>query len=122
MRQGDAGSSMYVVLSGSVRVVLEPSGQEVAIIETGGIFGEMSMLTGDRRTATVRAIDDVRVLEITAERFREVAIERPSLIEHISVVMDRRVELADARATAAATGVATRRTLFGRIQQFLRLP
>jgi small-conductance mechanosensitive channel/CRP-like cAMP-binding protein len=125
VRQGEAGSSMYVVLNGRVRVVLEPSGQEVATIEAGGFFGEMSMLTGDRRTASVRAIDDVRVLEITADRFREIAIERPSLIEHISsVVGARRVGLDQARALAAATpGVtAARRSLFGRIQEFLRLP
>ena len=57
VRQGEAGSSMFVVLSGRVRVVLEPSGQEVAVIEPGGFFGEMSMLTGDPRTATVRAVE-----------------------------------------------------------------
>ena len=125
VRQGDAGSSMYVVLSGCVRVVLEPSGQEVAVIEPGGIFGEMSMLTGDPRTATVRAVEDVRALEITAERFRDVAIERPGLIEHVSSVIGaRRVGLDHARALAAAsTAVAAApRSLFGRIQQFLRLP
>lgn len=125
VRQDDAGKSMYVVLSGRARVVLEPSGQEVATIEAGGFFGEMSMLTGDPRTATVRAIDDVRVLEITADRFREVALERPGLIEHIStVVAERRIGLDQARAAAAATGIVTTapRTLFGRIQQFLRLP
>ena len=125
VRQGNAGSSMYVVLSGRARVLLEPSGQEVAIIEPGGIFGEMSMLTGDPRTATVRAIEDVRVLEVTAERFREVVIERPGLVEHVSsVVAARRVGLDHARAVAAAsTSVAVApRTLFGRIQKFLRLP
>ena len=125
VRQGDSGQSMYVVLSGRTQVVLEPSGKEVALIDAGGFFGEMSMLTGDPRTATVRAMGDVRVLEITAERFREVALERPGLIEHIStVVAQRRVELDHARAAAASTAtVATApRTLLRRIQQFLRLP
>ena len=59
VRQDAEGDSMFVVLSGSARVSLEPSGQEVAVIPAGGFFGEMSMLTGDRRTATVRAMDDV---------------------------------------------------------------
>ena len=79
MRQGDAGSSMFVILSGRVRVVIEPSGQEVAVIEPGGFFGEMSMLTGDPRTATVRAASDVHALEIPAERFRDTALARPGL-------------------------------------------
>jgi small-conductance mechanosensitive channel/CRP-like cAMP-binding protein len=125
VRQGEEGNSMYIVLSGAVRVVLEPAGQEVAVIGPGGFFGEMSMLTGDPRTATVRAIQDVRVLEIPAERFREVALERPGLVEHVSgVVAARRMGLDEARAAATAAPVvaAAPRSLFGRIQNFLRLP
>jgi CRP-like cAMP-binding protein len=124
VRQSDAGDSMYVILSGRARVTLEPSGQEVAVIEAGGFFGEMSMLTGDPRTATVRALEDVRALEIPAERFRAIALERPGLVEHISrVVSMRRTELDQARAMAATPIVApVRETLFARIQRFLRLP
>ena len=59
VRQGAAGDSMFVILTRPVRVILEPSGQEVALIAAGGFFGEMSMLTGDPRTATVRATADV---------------------------------------------------------------
>jgi CRP-like cAMP-binding protein len=125
VREAEAGSSMFVVLSGRVRVVVSPSEREVAVIDGGGFFGEMSMLTGDRRTATVRAIDDVRVLEISAERFRALAIEQPDLVAHISqVVSSRRAELNDVRAAAvspAAKPIAPR-TLLNRIQQFLRLP
>jgi CRP-like cAMP-binding protein len=125
VRQGDSGSSMFVVLSGEARVVLEPAGQEVARIGPGGFFGEMSMLTGEPRTATVSAVHDVRVLEIPAERFREVALERPGLVEHISsVVAARRVELDEARAAATPSPAvaAAPRSLLGRIQSFLRLP
>jgi small-conductance mechanosensitive channel/CRP-like cAMP-binding protein len=125
VRQGASGSSMYVVLNGRVQVVIEPSGQEVATIAPGGFFGEMSMLTGDPRTATVVAVGDVRVLEIASDRIRELALERPGFVEHIStVVASRRVELDDARAAAAAATavVIAPRTLLSRIQKFLRLP
>jgi CRP-like cAMP-binding protein len=124
VRQGDAGSSMFVVLSGRARVVLEPANQEVAIIDPGGFFGEMSMLTGERRTATVRAVDDVRALEISADQLRATALERAGFIEHISVVISRRrAELDDVRAALPATMAAVAsRTLFGRIHDFLRLP
>jgi CRP-like cAMP-binding protein len=125
VRQDADGDSMFVLMKGHARVVIEPSGQEVAVIPAGGFFGEMSMLTGEPRAATVRAIDDVRVLEVPTDRFREIALERPGLVEHISTVMTtRRVELDGARAAAAATPASRHapRTLFTRIQEFLRLP
>ena len=78
----------------------------MAVIPAGGFFGEMSMLTGDPRTATVRAIDDVAVLEISAEEFRELALANPELVDHVSTMMSaRRTGLEDARATAAAVAV-----------------
>ena len=61
------------------------------------------MLTGDPRTATVRAVDDVQVLEIAAADMRLLAQSTPGLLEHISkVVSTRRAGLAQAEATAAA--------------------
>jgi CRP-like cAMP-binding protein len=125
VRQGEHGSSMFVVLRGSVTVVLEPSGQEVATIGAGGFFGEMSMLTGDPRTASVRAIDDVQVLEIAAPDMRRVAQVTPGLLEHVSeVIAARRVGLAQAEATAAAAAAEhahAPHSLLARIQAYLQL-
>jgi len=125
VRQGDHGSSMFDVLKDAVRVVLEPSGQEVASIAAGGFFGEMSMLTGDARTATVRAVTDAQVLEIAADDMRRLAQATPGLLEHISqVVAARRVGLAQAEATAAAAATAQShapQSLLARIQAYLRL-
>lgn len=126
VKQGAAGSSMFVILSGSARVVLEPSGQEVASIDTGGFFGEMSMLTGEPRTATVRARQDMTALEIGADRFRQLALERPDLVQHVTtIVAARRAGLEEARAMAVSTAAAPttgRAGLLARIQRFLRLP
>jgi CRP-like cAMP-binding protein len=114
---------MFVVLSGRVRVQLEPSGQEVAVIPSGGFFGEMSMLTGEARTATVKAIDDVIVLEISAVDFRELAVANPALLDHISTVVgSRRTGLEDARASAAVTATPeARQTFLARMRRFLHL-
>jgi CRP-like cAMP-binding protein len=123
VRQGAEGDSMFVLLSGRARVSLEPSGQEVAVIPAGGFFGEMSMLTGDCRTATVRAIEDTQALEISASDFRELARSNSMLLEHISsVVTARRTGLDEARASAAAAIVPeAKQTFLERMRQYLHL-
>lgn len=124
VRQGDSGRSMFIVLDGSVRVTIEPSGQEVAVTTAGGFFGEMSMLTGDPRTATVTAMDDAVLLEIDADRFRELAVRRPGLVEHVSAVVSaRRQGLADAKAAAegARAAAPVPQSLLSRIKSFLNL-
>ena len=123
VRQDAEGDSMFVLLSGRARVTLEPSGQEVAIIPAGGFFGEMSMLTGDRRTATVRALDDTQALEMSAADFREVAVADPMLLDHISsVVTTRRAGLDEARATAAAAVVPeAEQTFLARMRKYLHV-
>lgn len=123
VRQDAEGDSMFVLLSGSARVLLEPSGREVAVIPAGGFFGEMSMLTGDRRTATVRAVDDTRALEISAADFRELAVANPMLLDHISgVVSARRTGLDEARASAAAAvAPETKQTFLARMRKYLHV-
>lgn len=124
VRQDAEGDSMFVLLSGYARVALEPSGQEVAVIPPGGFFGEMSMLTGDRRSATVRAMEDVCLLEIAAKDFRELARTNPALLDHVSTIMStRQTGLADAKATAAAVIVPEAKENFlARVRRFLTLP
>jgi small-conductance mechanosensitive channel/CRP-like cAMP-binding protein len=124
VRQGDAGRSMFIVLDGRVRVTLEPSGQEVAVIAAGGFFGEMSMLTGDPRTATVSTLDDATLVEVTADRFRELAVTRPGVIEQVSeVVSARRAGLESARTAAeeAHAGAPAHASLLTRIKKYLAL-
>ena len=122
VRQGEEGSSMFVVLRGAVVVVLEPSGQQVAAIEAGGFFGEMSMLTGDPRTATVRAATDVQALEIAAADMRRLAQTHPGLLEHVCrVITTRRAGLQQAEATAAAAAgqAQTPQSMLARIKAYL---
>ena len=82
------------------------------------------MLTGDRRTATVKALDDVTVLEIAAKDFRELALANPDLLDHISTIVSaRRTGLEDAKAHAAAVDSApeAKQNFLARMRRFLTL-
>ena len=65
IRQGDPGDSLYLVLSGRLNVVSsDASGREIVltVLEPGRTVGEISLLTGERRTATVVAVEDSQLL------------------------------------------------------------
>ena len=72
--KGDAGSSMYVVLSGAVQIFLppkEPDGERVVLkdVRTGGYFGELALLDSKPRSASVEASVETKLLELTREEF-----------------------------------------------------
>lgn len=122
VRQGEEGQSMFVVLSGTVNVVIEPSREEVARIDRGGYFGEMSLLTGEPRSATVIAIGDVVVVEIGADLFRRLATAHPEAIEKIGMAaMVRRAGLDQMKSATAEAMTVSTTTLMTRMKKFLRL-
>ena len=124
VRQGEPGDSMFVVSSGTVRVVVEPDRREVATIEPGGYFGEMSLMTGEPRSATVVARGETKVLELRADLFRELGAESPQSVEQIAVAaVTRRVELQRVKSAAGASAVADApATFLARVRRFLGLP
>jgi small-conductance mechanosensitive channel/CRP-like cAMP-binding protein len=123
VREGEPGQSMYVVASGTVAVVVEPDRRTVATLEEGAYFGEMSLLTGDVRSATVLAQTDAVVVEIGADLFRKLGAESPQTIERVGVeAISRRSQLNQLRS--AAPGVALSDAPAGvlsRMKRFLRL-
>jgi small-conductance mechanosensitive channel/CRP-like cAMP-binding protein len=124
VRQSEAGSSMFVVATGEVSVTLEPSGTEVAHLGPGDHFGEMSLLTGEARTATVTAASDSELLEITADAFRRFVLENPAVVEQVSVAVAARAAQLDVhRMTGAPTAAPeeTPQSLIARVRRFLRV-
>ena len=74
VREGDPGNSMFVVLEGRVAVLRGNDGaanQEVGRLGAGEFFGELALLTGTKRTATVVTVEDVVLLELTQAGVRE---------------------------------------------------
>jgi small-conductance mechanosensitive channel/CRP-like cAMP-binding protein len=124
VREGEAGSSMFVVTRGHVVVTVGAPGHEVARHGPGSFFGEMSLLTGAPRTATVTAVADCEMLEITAEAFRRVVLANPEAAEHVgAAVATRALELARVpSAGSSATNIAEPpATLIDRMKRFLHL-
>lgn len=97
--QGEKGSSLFLVESGSVEVMVrQEDGRDttVATLEPGAVFGEFALLTGAERTATVRAVDEVYLLEITKEALQPIIEARPQLVVELSMLMaSRQVETRD---------------------------
>jgi CRP-like cAMP-binding protein len=121
VRQGEPGQSMFIVADGTVSVMLQ-AGQQVAQIEAGGYFGEMSLLTGDPRSATVVAAGDVTVIEISADLFRRIGTVHPRAIEQIAIAaMTRRADLERVKTTTAGAVAVEANTLLTRMKKFLRL-
>jgi len=123
VRQGEPGESMFIIASGRASVVLEPDRREVATIDAGGYFGEMSLLTGEPRTASVIARGDTVVLEVGANMFRHLAATSPQAIEQVGVAAAaRRIELDRVRTSGAGTAVADAPASFlSRMRRFLGL-
>jgi small-conductance mechanosensitive channel/CRP-like cAMP-binding protein len=124
VREGDEGSSMYVVSRGEAAVTIASADGEVARLREGAFFGEMSLLTGDPRTATVIAVTDCELLEIRAEAFRAVVLADPAVVERVTAaVASRRAGLELHRATRGqeAETLEAPLTFLARVRQFLRL-
>ena len=118
VHEGDAGGTMYFVKRGRVIVTVGDEARRVAVTETGGYFGEISLLTGDPRTATVTAEGDCVLLEVAAADFREYVQSHPAVLEQLASAADlRRKELDETRAVARDLP-AERQSLLQRMQRF----
>jgi CRP-like cAMP-binding protein len=72
-RQGDPGGSMYVIRTGKVRVLKDAQGRQrvVTTLGAGDFFGEMAVVTGRPRTATIEVLEDVELLRVPADKLQE---------------------------------------------------
>jgi small-conductance mechanosensitive channel/CRP-like cAMP-binding protein len=124
VRQGDAGRSLFAIVRGEAAVSVSDAQTDVAHLRAGDVFGEMSLLLGEARNATVSAVTDCELLEIDADGFRTVVLANPGMAETItSVTASRQSELDRHReaSSAAVLSTETRQSLLNRVRQFLRL-
>jgi CRP-like cAMP-binding protein/small-conductance mechanosensitive channel len=96
-RQGAEAHWLYILTKGSAEVLLTVEGGErrrVAVLHAGDFFGEGSLLTGEPRSATVKALEDSECYRLDRQAFNEIIQARPEMAQHFSEVLARRkVEL-----------------------------
>jgi CRP/FNR family transcriptional regulator, cyclic AMP receptor protein len=92
MRERDLGRSMYVLTGGKVAVSVHSRGgdREVATLAAGDIVGEMSLLTGERRSATVTALRAVTACEIDRPALEPIISGRRDLMARFADVIEQR--------------------------------
>ncbi|MGA8181532.1 MAG: mechanosensitive ion channel family protein [Desulfobacterales bacterium] len=99
VRQGDQGDSLYIIRTGSCGVYIskdEKQENKIATINSGEFFGEMSLLTGEPITATVRAMVDTTVIVIDKANFSIILNDNPAIsVELGEILAKRQKELAE---------------------------
>lgn len=124
---GDPGHALFIVTSGEVQVLYPArSGEfELARLGPGECFGEMALLNGRPRSATVRAVDRVETLALAKEDFDRVLMETPRLAVELLGVLSRRIRNADEQISGLSdkalhdplTGLLNRRAFHERLQE-----
>ena len=126
-KQGNVAHWLYIVAFGEVEVRYEPAAgtsQLLGTLRAGQFFGEMALLTGEARSATVVAKTDVECYRLDRESCQGLLLSRPEIAEGISrVIGARRPDLDKVREAfaAAPATVAETRDLLTRIQRFFGL-
>jgi CRP-like cAMP-binding protein len=102
IRQGTAGDSLYIIDHGLVEVIVSHNGRSESLAQLGprSFFGEMALLTGEERTATVVTLAPTDFFVIDREAFRETLEKNPVLAERISEILAERRRALEATQAA----------------------
>ena len=114
--EGEDGTSLFVVGEGEVEVRLRKADGTDWLVESmgrGEIVGEMALLTGERRAATVRSVDESVVFEISRAQYEPLLLAHPEWLDELAAIMQQRLVRRQARLAVQDT--ASHQTLLARI-------
>jgi len=128
-REGDHDDGLYMIVEGDaiVRIGTAADEREVARLIAGQFFGEMSLMTGEARTATVVAATDMVCYRVDKPAFQAVVRQSPAIVDHVAEVLAaRRTALSAARderdEVRRSSHETAKQDLLGRIRGFFRIP
>ena len=125
VEQGDTGDSLYILAEGALDVLVTagqpPADVRVATLGAGDFFGEMSLLTGEPRRATVRSATAAVIFELSRDTVARLIEYRPDIGETLSrAVAERTIGLDDAhRVSGAAAKEAAVETLSAQVSRLM---
>lgn len=91
IKKGEPGQTFYVVLVGRVSVFLAEGAKPIASIGPGEIFGELSIIDQKERTATVKAVEDVLMLEFDGYTFIDLLIKNGTIAFAVAKTFTQRL-------------------------------
>jgi anion transporter len=92
--QGDQGDSFYLIQSGAVQVILESAGgrrESIAVLGPQDSFGEMALLSGEPRSATIITVKDTTVWRLSREAWNELIERYPTWLLHFCATLSKRL-------------------------------
>ncbi len=87
--EGEHGDRFYMIAAGRLEVLRE--GKPLAILVGGDAFGELALLLGERRNATVRALEPCELLAIDQVDFLDLLYTHPSLVDPFARLVTHRL-------------------------------
>ncbi|MEP6902916.1 MAG: mechanosensitive ion channel family protein [Actinomycetota bacterium] len=124
VRRGQDGTSMFVIHRGAVKVQINEDGKIKILrnLSEGDFFGEMGLFTGEPRTATVVAIEETEVLEITNTCLKPILEDNPDLVERFGdIIEERRTKLTELNQQHETDPQASKSGMFDSIRKFFGL-
>jgi CRP-like cAMP-binding protein len=122
------GDSFFIIDQGNVKVSKKMGGvsREIARLLEGQFFGEMALLTGERRSATIEAVTDVDLFMIDKAAFQDILAANPSIVVDISTLLSERREALshaafDMTAPVTVPPSQLKSDLLGRIRAYFGL-
>jgi CRP/FNR family cyclic AMP-dependent transcriptional regulator len=97
-RQGAVGGLAYLIATGRAEVIRD--GKRLALLGPGDVVGELSLLDGKQRTATVTATTDLEVLELDRRDLLTLMKKAPPVVRKLLEALAQRVRDVDVRSTA----------------------
>ena len=124
VRQEEPGDSLYILLDGTCEVLLDRKRlgtKKVAVINKGDFFGEMSLLTGEARSANVKTLEYATVIRVDKALFSTFIASNPEICEKLGKVITQRQQDLTQETGKAQEGLASQANLISRIKIFFGL-